>query len=408
MPWKTSGVVTERAKFVLEWERRWNESQGRRVDMAELCRMFGISRPTGYLWVRRYQEAGRDVRALADRSHRPHRIPHAVPEAMQDFIVAARKSHPRWGPRTLRSWLVERYPGREFPSAATFAAILKRHGMTTPRRHRHRRRVPLLAEPLGEATAPNSIWCIDFKGQFRTSDGVLCYPVTLLDAFSRYCLRCEAFPEPSGEAVRRTLDSAFREFGLPATIRSDNGAPFAANGPQGLSAVSVWLLRLGIRLERIGAGKPQQNGRLERFHRTLKEGTAAPPAASLRLQQRAFNHFRREYNTERPHHALGMKTPASRYVPSRRRYPCGLLAAPTTVGWAQTLTVGADGAFRWSGRRIFVSSALAFERVTVMPAGDTRWVVAFGAIELGSFDDRRLEHGLTVRPRSRKPHHLQL
>jgi transposase InsO family protein len=407
MPWKASTAVTERTRFALEWERRWREAKGGRVDVAELCRVFGISRQTGYLWIRRFTEAGHDVRALEDRSRRPLHSPTAVPQEMQDFIVDARRQKPRWGPRTLRSWLVDRYPGRSFPSASTFAEILRRHGLTSSRRHRQRARVPRSAEPLGTADAPNSIWCIDFKGHFATGDGARCYPLTMIDAFSRFCIRCEIVPEQTGRCVERVLDSSFREFGLPAAIRSDNGPPFAAAGPAGLSQLAVWLLRLGLRLERIAPGCPQQNGRQERFHRTLHDETARPPAPNLRAQQRAFDFFRAEYNHVRPHQALQMRTPAAVYVPSSRRYPRPLVEVePAAFG--QTLRVERDGTVRWGRVRVFVSSALSGERVQVMPDGDTRWTVTFGSIELGYIDDRKLAAGLEARARSRKPHFLEL
>ena len=407
MPWKTSNVVTERFKFILEYDRRWHELKGR-VNVAELCRISGISRQTGYVWIKRFENAGRDVRALEDRSRRPLRSPSAVGEEMQDFIVAMRKQKPKWGPRMLRAWLVDRHPGRSFPSASTFATILKRHGLTTHRKRRRRPRAPLLAAtPLGDATAPNSIWCLDFKGQFKTGDGELCYPLTLVDAFSRFCLRCEASDEPSGEFTRHILDSAFREFGLPATIRSDNGTPFAGAGPAGLSQLAVWLLRLGIRLERITPGKPQQNGRQERFHRTLKHATASPPKQTLRLQQRAFDLFRPEYNDERPHSSLGMKPPATAYVPSKKKYPRGLIQVQGG-GASQLLRVDATGSIRWQRHRLFVSNALAHEQIEVMPGGGTRWYACFGCIELGHFDSERIAEGFVPRPRPRKAHHLEL
>lgn len=406
MTWKTSNVVTERAKFALEYEKRWRQHRGR-VNVAELCRIYGVSRETGYVWINRFVRANFDVRALEDRSRRPLTSPHAVSEEMADFIVAMRKQKPKWGPRMLRAWLIDRHPGKSFPSASTFANILKRHGMTTQRKGRRRPRAPLVAtSPLGDPTGPNSIWCVDFKGQFKTCDGELCYPLTLVDAFSRYCLRCEACVEPTGAFTQHVLDSAFREFGLPAAIRSDNGSPFAGNGPAGLSQVSVWLLRLGIRLERITPGKPQQNGRQERFHRTLKHATVTPPAGNLRLQQRAFNHFRPEYNDERPHQSLKMKPPASIYVPSTARYPRGLLPhAGDAI--KQIVRVDAGGKILWARHRLFISSALAHEQVSVTPDGDTRWLVAFGDVELGHLDEERLEEGFLPKPRPRKAHYLE-
>jgi putative transposase len=398
--------MNERVKFVLAWQKRWEESRGGRIDVAELCRVFGVSRDTGYRWIRRYVEANHDVRALEERSRRPHTSPTATPQQTQDFIVGARKARPRWGPRKLRAWLVDRYPGRVFPSASAIAAILKRNGLTTPRR-RGRRRIPGAAEPFAHASAPNSVWCIDFKGHFRTGDGDKCLPMTIVDAFSRYCVRCEVVRETTYEEAQWVLDSAFREFGLPAAIRSDNGPPFAARGPAGLSRLAVWLLRLAIRVERIKPGKPQQNGRLERFHRTLKDETASPAHANLRAQQRAFDLFRAEYNQERPHEALGDKTPASLYVPSTRRYPCGLIQPPAD-SFGQLLTVDKSGFVRWARRRIFVSSALACEKVEVIPGGDTGWLIQFGPIVLGQFDEQYPDRGLQPRPRPRRDNYLQL
>jgi transposase InsO family protein len=398
--------MSERVKFVVEWEKRWQASGGRRVDVAELCRVFGVSRDTGYRWIRRYVEANHDVRALEERSRRPHRSPTQVPEPMQDTIVQARKARPRWGPRKLRAWLVERHPGRQFPSASTFAAILKRNGLTTPKR-RGRRRVPPATQPFSEAAAPNAVWCIDFKGSFVTGDGYKCIPMTVVDACSRYCLRCELVGETSYEWAQRVLDSAFREFGLPAAIRSDNGPPFAANGPAGLSRLAVWLLRLDIRLERIQPGQPQQNGRLERFHSTLLREAISPPAATARAQQREFNLFRARYNEERPHEALGNKPPASVYVPSVRRYPCGLVPL-SNIGFGQFLRVDPRGCVRWNRRNVFVSAALAHEQVSVAPAGETTWSVHLGHILLGHFDDQRLTRGLQPVARPRRPNSISL
>ena len=406
MPWSESNVVNERIKFCLEWQRRWNELEGRRVDVAELCRVFGVSRQRGYVWLRRFQDANYDLRALEDRSRRPHHSPSAIAEPMQDLIVDARKRFPRWGPRKLRAWLVRRLPGRDFPGASAMAAILKRRGLTTPRRKR-RRRVPPATQPFSEATAPNAIWCIDFKGKFKTGDGRWCTPLTLTDACSRYCLRCEVVQDGTGDEVEHILDSAFREFGLPAAMRSDNGPPFAAPGPAGLSRLAVWLLRLGIRVERIAPGKPQQNGRHERFHRTLAEDTASPPRANARAQQRAFDLFRREYNEERPHEALGQLPPATVYVPSSRLYPRGLVQPePAGMVFRHLERVDRNGAIHWRRRRVFISTALYGEYVELQPDRGTQWVVLFGSVVVGHLDDAHLDRGLDPAPRPRKSHSL--
>jgi putative transposase len=406
MPWNETDPMKERVRFALEWERRWQACSGGRVDVAELCRVFGISRDTGYRWLRRYVEAGHDVRALEERSRRPHHSPAEVAPEMQDMIVRARKDRPRWGPRKLRAWLTDKYPGRAYPSASTFAVILKRNGLTTPKR-RGRRRVPRATEPFSEATAPNSIWCIDFKGHFKTGDGHKCLPMTVVDAFSRFCLRCEIVGETTYECAQRVLDSAFREFGLPAAIRSDNGPPFAASGPAGLSRLAVWLLRLGIQVERIQPGKPQQNGRLERFHNTLLLESISPPAATPRTQQRAFDLFRARYNDERPHESLNDAPPARVYVPSVRRYPCALIPLEI-AGIGQALNVDRYGYIRWNRTRVFVSAALAYERVLVSPDGHTRWAVQLGNIVLGHFDDQRLHRGMTAVARPRRQNSLTL
>jgi putative transposase len=384
MPWKQTDAMKERSKFVFEWEQRATQTQGR-VDMSELCRVFGISRQTGYLWLKRYHQSGGDLRALEDRSRRPHVVPHAVSPQIEDLVVAARKTHPRWGPRTLRRWLVDRYPGQPIPSHSCVSNILKRRGLTIPRGTRKRRRGSVqVVSPFPECTARNQTWCIDFKGWFRTLDRTKCYPLTLLDAFSRFLLRCEALVEPNGIEVQRILDSAFTEYGLPQTMRSDGGPPFATTGPACLSSLMVWLLKLGLTIEIIAPGKPQQNGRLERFHRTLAR--EVDPRGSAREQQRAFDHFRAQYNYERPHHSLSLNTPSSVYERSKRRYPRKLVGSLAGGAPGHVERVDKHGFMRWRRRRIFVSHALAFEDVVLSPDMGTRWVVCFGTIELGSFD----------------------
>src|SRR5215470_14715732 len=405
MPWAETRALKERVKFCLEWEQRWNRAEGGRVNVAELCRVFGISRQTAYKWLARFRKSGHDVRALEDRSRRPHTSPTAIPDAVQDLVVGSRKQHPTWGPRKLRAWLTNRSPNREWPSASAIAAILARRGLTAPRRRR-RRRIPHGTAPFAEPEAPNDVWCIDFKGKFRTADGVWCTPFTVTDAFSRFCIRCELVAEADTVAVERILDSAFREFGLPAAVRSDNGPPFAAPGPVGLTRLAVWLLRLGLRLERIQPGKPQQNGRHERFHRTLQQEAATPPKANARAQQRAFDLFRREYNEERPHEALDQKPPAEIYGPSGRRYPGALITIhPSPVHHVEV--VERNGTIRWARRRVFVSTALYGEVVEIVPGDGERWDVLFGPIVLGALDPNRPDR-LIPAPRPRKTNYLEL
>jgi putative transposase len=399
MPWKETDTMKERVQFALAWEERWRGAKGGRVNLSELCRASGISRETGYYWLRRYQEANRDVRALEGRSRRPLTTPTAVSEEMQDFVCGVRKLYPHWGPRKLQAWLVDKYPGQVFPSPSTMGEILKRRGLVRPRRRRRRRATPS-TQPFGKVRAPNDVWCVDFKGKFRTQDGRWCHVLTVTDAHSRYLLRCEAVLDPNGREVERVFDSAFLEFGLPEAIRSDNGPPFASTGAGGLTRLSVWWLKLGIRLERIEPGKPQQNGRHERMHLTMEE-VVSKPRAHLRAQQRALDLWRREYNEERPHEALGQKTPASRYELSGRRYPCPL-RRPDHNPTDEICVVDKTGFIRWRRRKLFVTSALRHESVELMFDGEGLWKVVYGAVMLGHFDDNQLERGLIpVRKESR-------
>jgi putative transposase len=386
MPWGEADALSERTKFIFEWERRNAEMQGGPINMSELCRMFGISRQTGYVWVSRYLAAGSDLRALQERPRRPHTNPRAVTPDVEELIVAARKQYPRWGPRLLRHKLVERYPRLVIPSASCIGAVLKRRGLTAAKRKTRRAKgAAVVTPPFASCDHPNDVWCMDFKGHFPMTDGVRCYPFTLLDGFSRLLLRGEPLLDPDGRTVCSILDSAFREYGLPKRLRSDGGPPFfAAGSPANLSRLSVWLLRLGIVLECIAPAKPQQNGRLERFHRTFK--LEVEPAANLSLQRRVCDEFRRVYNFERPHSALGMVPPWSVYRRSPRRYPQPLLQA-TGATLEHQERLDRRGFLRWRRQRIFIGEALAGELVSLWPITGTKWEVNFGSILLGHFDD---------------------
>ncbi len=386
--------MKERVRLVLEWERRWKANQGN-VNISELCREFGISRECGYKWIKRYQKANRDVRAVEERSRKPRTSPTAIDEEMADLFVGLRKRYPRWGPRKLRAVLVDHHAGVEFPSASTIATILKRRGLVLVKRRRHRSRIdPDVSPPFGSCDAPNRVWCVDFKGWFRTADGKKCYPLTITDAFSRYVLRCEAMTEPDGRSVQEAFDSVFSEFGVPDAIRSDGGPPFASVGPAGLSTLSIWWLQLGIRVERIAPGKPQQNGRHERMHRTLKADV--PPKANLRRQQEAFDHWRREFNDERPHEALGQRPPSRVYVPSRRRYPRRLIT-PDISDCNRYERVDKTGAIRLARRKVLVGAAFRYLYVELRPTDrldDDVWEVRWGNILLGRLHRSKLERGL--------------
>ena len=307
MPWKETCPMDERVKFIgmyLEGE----------LSMVELCRQFGVERKTGYKWVHRYEQGG--PAGLVDRSRAPHHHPNAVVREIEDAIVTLRGRRPRWGPKKLRVKLGRREPPVSWPAASTIGEILQRHGLVVSRRRK--RRTPPYVAPLLSAEQPNDVWCADFKGWFRTGDGSRCDPFTLSDSASRLLLRCQAVLHPDEESVRPVLDAAFREFGLPRAIRTDNGPPFATTTVRGLSRLSVWWIKLGIVPERIEPAKPAQNGRHERLHRTLKQETASPPARTLRLQQRAFDQFREYDNHDRPHEALEQQTPHRSIIPRRK------------------------------------------------------------------------------------------
>lgn len=392
MPWARTDWMSERVKFIAAYLHHEPSS------FIDLCQDFGISRKTGYKWVRRYEADG--AAALQDRSRAPHQHPNAVPEHMVKTIVAIRRQHPRWGPRKLRVVLGRRRPRSMLPAASTIGDILKRQGLVRPRR-RNRRSSPY-GERLRQYDAPNAVWCADFKGCFRIggsrgSDlqdgrglGDRCHPLTISDGYSRFLLRCQALRRPLSCWSRRVFESAFREYGLPRAIRTDNGPPFSTLAPGGLSRLSVWWIRLGIRPERIMPGRPEQNGRHERMHGTLKAETAKPPRSSFRAQQRAFDRFRVEYNDERPHEALGQEVPASLYRPSLRRYP-SYIPQPEYPAHFETRVAYPNGRISFGTAQWYVSGCLAGERIGLEPCEDGRWRVHFGWIPIGLLDVRGID-----------------
>ena len=379
MPWKESGVVEERMRFVRDYERE-------EMTMAELCRFYGIARKTGYEMVERWREQGAE--GLKDRSRSPLRHPNQTAPEIEALLLELRRGHMRWGPRKLREIL--RRSHDTVPAASTIGALLKRAGLVVDRRRR--RRTPPYTQPFASAAGPNQVWCADFKGYFRTRDGERIDPFTLSDAHSRYLLRCQAVEKSDTEAVRSISEAAFREYGLPDAIRTDNGAPFASRALAGLSRLAVYWMKLNIVPERIEPGHPEQNGRHERMHRTLKEETARPAAANRRMQQRAFDQFRREYNEERPHEALGMRTPAAIYAGPRRPYP-SRVPEPEYDSGMEVRRVCEGGKFRWRGEFVFASHVLAGERIGLKPVAEDGWRVYFAAFPIADFSSRELRIG---------------
>ena len=370
VPWKSSTPVDLRIEFMNRVMR------GETV--AQLCREYGISRKTADKFKLRFKQLGEA--GLLDQSRAPKTIPHRTPPELVELIVAERKRHPSWGPKKLKE-VIEARLNRVLPAASTVGDILLRAGLVQPRRAR--RRTPPQPTTLRDATAPNDVWCIDYKGQFRLGDKSVCYPLTLTDQHTRFILGCEAMTAVSDEEAREVCEELFGRYGLPKAMRSDNGVPFASNGLANPTQLSAYWLRLGIELERIRPAHPEENGRHERMHRTLKAETTRPPHAHLGAQQRAFDLFRREYNEVRPHEALGQKPPASAFALSPRRYPRTLMRFDIDP-WDQALRVDKDGYIKWNGEYVFISTALAHEDVELRYDGeDQKWQVAFGPLLLG-------------------------
>jgi putative transposase len=380
MPWKECHVMDERVRFVarlLDGEK-----------MAGLCDEFGISRKTGYKIYERYRRIG--VQGLTDRSRRPYRHANQLPMAVQKAIVRLKKDYPSWGAPKIRERLKQRWPEVACPAISTVHAVLDRHGLVKRRRRRTRTRRTGTA--LSQPTAANALWCADYKGEFLLGNHRYCYPLTITDFASRYLLACEALSTTQERYAFGVFERAFQDFGLPQAIRTDNGVPFAsAHALYGLSKLAVWWLRLGIQLERITPGHPEQNGRHERMHLTLKTEATRPAAANVLQQQGRFDTFVHRYNHERPHQALEMKTPASLYTPSGRRYT-GLedLDYPFH-DWTAVITT--CGRICYQRRKINVSQVFAGQTVGVKQVGEHVWLVTFMDYDLGYFDDEtcRLE-----------------
>jgi transposase InsO family protein len=391
MPFQETCALDETVRFVAAY-------LAGEETMTALCHRFGISRQWGYELMRRYDAKG--AAGLEPRSRAPHHPGRAMADEIAQAIIGLRGEHPTWGPKKLRRVLEWRLPQTAWPAASSIGDLLRREGLV---RGRRRRRLALpVSQPFAAITAPNELWCIDFKGWFRTGDGERCDPLTLTDADSRYLLACRVV-SPTAAGVDAVTDAAFREYGLPRALRSDNGPPFASTGAGGLTRVAVKWLKLGIHLERIDPGAPQQNGRHERMHGTLKRDTARPPAGSLAEQQQRFDAFRRVYNAERPHEALGQETPASRYQPSLRGYP-ERLAEPHYDAAQAVRRVRSNGEIRWGGELIFLSDALVGEPVGIAETEEGDWLVSFFHVPLGLFDRRskRLRPFAPARPGRRK------
>jgi len=373
MPWKVSVVMDEKMKFIarlLEGEK-----------MAVLCREFDISRKTGYKFWDRYQKVG--MEGLNNRSQRPHRYANQLPMQVEKAILGIKKERPTWGAPKIRAVLARRYPEVKTPAKSTVHAVLDRHGWV---RRRRKRRFKAQGTLLSRAKMPNDLWCADYKGEFMLGNQKYCYLLTLTDYASRYLLTCEALETTKEVYALSLFEKTFKAYGLPRVIRTDNGIPFSScNALFGLSKLSVWWLRLGIEIERIQPGHPQENGRHERMHLTLKKEATNPAGANFLQQQEKFDRFRQVYNQERPHQALGMKYPGEVYTPSLRPYQ-GLPEAAYPLH-DKTITVTHCGRICYKGYKVSLSRSFAGQAVGIREVSDKLWLVSFMRYDLGYFDE---------------------
>ena len=372
MPWNESTKMDEKLKFVA----RFLDGE----TISALCREFGISRVTGHKIIDRYRESG--LEALTDRSRRPYRQANRLPFQVENLILQIKKEWPHWGAPKIRERLTTHFPAVTPPAKSTIHAVLDRHGLVNKKR---RRRYKAQGTDLSHAQLPNELWCTDYKGEFMMGNRKYCYPLTVTDFSSRFLICCEGLESTQEQLAFTVFERVFKEYGLPKSIRSDNGVPFASpNALYGLSRLAVWWLRLGIQIERIKPGNPQQNGRHERMHLTLKQATTRPPGDNLLQQQDKFEAFIHEYNYERPHQALAMKRPADLYRPSERLY-CGLPEVEYPFH-DKTITVTACGRICLESKKVHFSQVFAGQNVGIRQVEDKVWLVSFMSYDMGYFD----------------------
>src|SRR5215213_9750297 len=374
MPWSQTDPVRERVRFV-------SLHQEGLYSMATLCTRFGISRQTGYSTVERYEALGVD--GLKDGSHAPLNCPHKIAEGMRELLMETRHAHPTWGPKKIRAWLAPRYPEITLPAPSTVGDLYSREGLVKPRQRKWNQP----GRTQVAVSAANDLWTIDFKGEFRTRDGRLCYPLTIADAHTRFLLAVDGLSSTGHAGARAVVERVFREYGLPAVIRSDNGGPFVTKAIAGLSRLNVWWTQLGVLHDRIAPRRPDQNGSHERMHRTLKDETVWPPAANAEAQQERFDAFRGEFDFERPHEAIGMKTPGSLYARSPREIPARLLE-PEYPGHCVIRQVRANGMLYFKDREIFLSELLIGHRIALEEIADGVWSVYFYDLILARLNQR--------------------
>ena len=376
MPWKECSTMDERIRFVAK------VLEGN--TMASVCREFGISRKTGHKIFNRYKDTG--LEGLQDRSRRPYRQANQLPFQVEQTILNIKREYPNWGAPKIREKLSRQFPHIKQPAKSTIHAILDRHGLVKSRK---RSKYKAQGTNLSNPGTPNGLWCADYKGQFLLGNKKYCYPLTITDYSSRYLLACDALESTKEEFAFTIFEKTFKDFGLPKAIRTDNGVPFSApTALFGLSKLSVWWLSLGIQIERIKPGNPQQNGRHERMHLTLKKEATKPPEFNFLQQQERFDSFIEEYNNERPHEALNMHYPGELYTPSPRVYRPP--EPPQYPFHDKTVQVTYCGRVCLGGRKINLTRALAGQFVGIREVADKIWLVSFMQYDLGFFDEEQV------------------
>jgi putative transposase len=376
MPWKVRSPLDERMIFMGRMQ------SGEKV--TDLCKEFGISRKTAYKFIGRYEKKG--SAGLHDVSRRPHHCPHETPEEIKSLILTTKQERPTWGAGKVREWILRRNPDLRIPSRITVHEILNRYNLVSHRKRGRRKATPnYLQTPHTASERSNQVWCADFKGQFKLGNHRYCYPLTISDHFSRFLISCESLEDTKGAGAQPVFEAAFEEYGLPEAILTDNGSPFASVGLFGLSRLSVWWMRLGIDLRRIVPGHPEQNGRHERMHLTLKLETTRPAAGNSLQQQEKFDNFREIYNEERPHESLEMKCPSEFYQPSGRGFPKGLPEIQYPLHDSIRL-VNSNGALKFGKLGFHLTDALAYQPVGIREEDPGLWRVSFMNLDLGLFD----------------------
>ena len=376
MPWKMRSHLDERMSFI-------NRAQsGEKV--TDLCKEFGISRKTAYKFMDRYSKHGPS--GLHDVSRRPHHSPNQTPEEIKGLILKTKQEKPTWGASKIREWLMRKNPDLKIPSRFTVHEILNRYDLVNHRRQGRRKDASeYFRTPMATSSRPNEVWCADFKGQFQLGNHRYCYPLTISDHYSRFLIGCESLEDTKGAGAQPGFEEAFMEYGLPDAILTDNGAPFASWGLLGLSRLSVWWMRLGIKIFRIVPGHPEQNGRHERMHLTLKLETTRPAAGNFLQQQEKFDHFKSVFNTERPHEALDMKVPADLYQPSLRPFPKDLPELQYPLHDSAKI-VGANGTLKFANFAFHLGDALSYQTVGIREEDAGLWRISFMDLDLGLYD----------------------